>query len=61
MTEHKQRIEKLRHDLANPVSALLAETELLLQRQDGLDRDTVQSLQDIQALVYRMRSILREI
>ena len=36
MTE-PERLSKLRHDLSNPLSALLAETQLLLlnEAQDG--------------------------
>lgn len=49
----------LRHDLANPLAALLAETQLLLLNADTLDPDTVASLRDIEKLAVRMRAILR--
>jgi hypothetical protein len=59
MTE-VERINKLRHDISNPLSALLAETQLLLLNESQLDAETVQSLREIEALAVRMRSILRE-
>jgi hypothetical protein len=59
MTE-VERINKLRHDISNPLSALLAETQLLLLNESQLDAETVASLREIEALAVRMRSILRE-
>ncbi len=59
MTE-LDRINKLRHDLANPLSALLAETQLLLLNEAELDAETVTSLREMEALAVRMRTILRE-
>ena len=58
MTE-AEHLTKLRHDLANPLSALLAETQLLLLRADTLDEETVTSLKEIEALSRRMRDILQ--
>jgi signal transduction histidine kinase len=49
----------LRHDLSNPLAAILAETQLLLLRADSLDEETVTSLKEIEALSRRMREILR--
>jgi signal transduction histidine kinase len=54
-----ERLRKLKHDLANPLSAILAETQLLLLRADTLDDEAVQSLRDIEALSRRMRSMLQ--
>ena len=54
------RISKLRHDLSNPLSALLAEAQLLLLNEGALDADTVSSLREIEGLAIRMRAILRE-
>lgn len=54
------RISKLRHDLSNPLSALLAETQLLLLNEGQLDPETVASLREIEGLAIRMRTILRE-
>ena len=55
-----ERSAKLRHDLSNPLSALLAETQLLLLNTASLDADTVAGLREIEALAIRMRAILRE-
>jgi signal transduction histidine kinase len=55
------RLSRLRHDLSNPLSALLAETQLLLLNETELDPGTVASLREIEALAIRMRTMLREI
>jgi signal transduction histidine kinase len=55
-----ERYFKLRHDLSNPLSALLAETQLLLLNESKLDQETLTSLREIEALAVRMRTILRE-
>ena len=57
----ENRIRKLRHDLANPLSALLAEAQLMLMSPDGYDAETLESLQQIEELSRRMRDILQEI
>jgi len=60
MTEDfEQRFRKLRHDLANPLSAILAETQLSLLRADVLDEETVSSLRQIEDLARRMRTMLQ--
>ena len=51
-------VKQLRHDLANPLAALLAETQLLLLNANRLDPETVDSLHEIEALARRMRDIL---
>ena len=39
MTDNQdERIRKLRHDLSNPLAAILAETQLLLLGEDSLDK-----------------------
>jgi signal transduction histidine kinase len=60
MAEH-DRVQKLRHDLSNPLSALLAETQLLLLNESKLDAETVGSLREIEALAIRMRTLLRDL
>ena len=55
-----ERLSRLRHDLSNPLSALLAETQLLLLNQDHIDPETLTSLREIEALAIRMRTRLRE-
>jgi signal transduction histidine kinase len=56
-----ERFSKLRHDLSNPLSALLAETQLLLLNEAQIDPVTVTGLREIEALAIRMRTMLREI
>lgn len=59
MDERDERVRQLRHDLANPLSAILAETQLLLMNESALDAETVRSLKEIEALARRMREILQ--
>ena len=54
-------IQQLRHDLSNPLSALLAEAQLLLLNEGSIDPETLTSIREIEALAIRMRTILREI
>ena len=56
----EERIRKLRHDIANPLAAILAETQLLLLRESELDAETVTSLKDIEAAVRRIRDRLAQ-
>jgi signal transduction histidine kinase len=56
-----ERLSQLRHDLSNPLSALLAETQLLLLNEASLDPETVTSLKEIEGLAIRMRTMLREL
>jgi len=58
MAEAGNPLRKLRHDLSNPLAALLAETQLLLMRPEGYDQETVTSLKQIEALARKMRQIL---
>jgi len=51
---------RLRHDLANPLSALLAEAQLLLLNESKLDPETLTSIREIEALAIRMRTLLRD-
>ena len=57
----EDRLAKLRHDLSNPLSAILAETQLLLLNQDKYDEETVSTLKQIEALARRMREILQSL
>jgi signal transduction histidine kinase len=52
-------VAKLRHDLSNPLSAILAETQLLLLAPEKFDADTVTSLKQIETLARRMRQLLQ--
>ena len=56
-----ERLSRLRHDLSNPLSALLAETQLLLLHESKIDAETLVSLREIEALAIRMRTMLREL
>jgi len=51
-------IRKLRHDLSNPLAAILAETQLLLLNEATLDAETLEGLREIEALARRMREML---
>jgi signal transduction histidine kinase len=51
-------IRKLRHDLANPLAAILAETQLLLLDEATLPAEAVEGLRQIESLARRMRDIL---
>lgn len=52
-------IAKLRHDLANPLAALLAETQLLLLGDHPMDEQVKIGLQQIEQAAIRMRALLR--
>ena len=60
MTDSK-KYSRLKHDLANPLSAVLAESQLLLMRSDELPADVVESLRAIEMGALRMRELLRDI
>jgi signal transduction histidine kinase len=60
-TEGKDIVHKLRHDLANPLAAVLAETQLLLLSSDELNPEVLSSLKQIEALARRMRQILQDV
>jgi len=55
-----ERFRRFRHDLANPLSAILAETQLMLLRASSLDAETVTSLKEIEGLARRMRDIMSQ-
>ena len=54
-----ERLAKLKHDLANPLAAMLAETQLLLMDSDRLPAEAVASLREMETLAIRMRTLLR--
>jgi hypothetical protein len=58
--ENPDPIAQLRHSLANPLAALLAETQLLMLEAKDLDEGTMRALKEIERLAIRMRGILRE-
>ena len=59
MTEDAERLRTLRHDLSNPLAAVLAETQLLLLDPEGLSEEVVTGLKQIEALARKMRQILQ--
>lgn len=61
MADAGDPLRKLRHDLSNPLAAILAETQLLLLNADRLDAETVGSLKQIEALARKMRKILQDL
>jgi hypothetical protein len=54
-------VSRLVHDLANPLSAVLAEAQLLLLDTDGMSPETIASLRAIEAAALKMRAILKEV
>ena len=61
MAEAADPLRKLRHDLSNPLAAILAETQLLLLNAGQLDGETVGSLRQIETLARKMRQILQDL
>jgi len=61
MTDALDPIRKVRHDLSNPLAAILAETQLLLLGADKYDAETVTSLKQIEALSRKMRDMLEKL
>jgi signal transduction histidine kinase len=51
-------IARLRHDLANPLAALLTETQLLLLNEATLDPDVLRGLREIESIARTMRDML---
>ena len=55
-----EKLRKLRHDLSNPLAALLAETQLLLLNADALSGEVVTGLRQIETLARKMRGIIQD-
>jgi signal transduction histidine kinase len=51
---------QLRHDLANPLSAILAEAQLALLEISNLDPEARRALQTIEMMALRIRTRLQE-
>jgi len=56
-----ERLGKLRHDLSNPLSAILAETQLLLLAPEKYDEETLTGLKQIEDLARKMRQMLQSL
>ena len=54
-------MRKLRHDLSNPLAAVLAETQLLLLNPEQLNAEAVAGLKQIETLARKMRQILQDL
>jgi signal transduction histidine kinase len=61
MADQKTALAKLRHDLSNPLSAILAETQLLLLTPENHDEETLSGLRQIEDLARKMRQMLQSI
>ena len=59
MAQAHNSLAQLRHDLANPLAAILAETQLLLLTPEKFDTETVASLKQIEDLARKMRQLLQ--
>ena len=57
----QSKLATLRHDLSNPLSAILAETQLLLLSAEKYDAETVAGLKQIEQLARKMRQTLQSI
>lgn len=60
-TDPEARFRKLRHDLSNPLSALLAETQLQLLNPVHLPAEAATAFREIERLAQRMRDILKAV
>ena len=60
MTVEDDKLRTLRHDLSNPLAAVLAETQLLLLDTSGLSEEVVTGLKQIESLARKMRQILQD-
>jgi signal transduction histidine kinase len=61
MSDTRAVVAKLRHDLSNPLSAILAETQILLLTPEKFDEETLTSLKQIEDLARKMRQTLQEL
>ena len=51
---------QVRHDLSNPLAAILAETQLLLLNPEQFSAETLESLKQVESLARKMRQILHD-
>jgi len=61
MADARTTLLKFRHDLSNPLSAILAETQILLLTPEKFDEETLSSLKQIEDLARKMRQMLQAI
>lgn len=55
----EEQVRKLRHDLANPLAAILAEAQIQLLSVDTLPEDLQRAFREIETQARRMREILQ--
>ena len=58
MADTRAALLKVRHDLSNPLSAILAEAQILLLTPEKFDEETLSSLKTIEDLARKMRQML---
>jgi signal transduction histidine kinase len=61
MVDARAAMSKLRHDLSNPLAAILAETQLLLLTPEKFDEESLSGLKQIEDLARKMRQMLHSI
>jgi K+-sensing histidine kinase KdpD len=61
MADTRAALLKFRHDLSNPLSAILAETQILLLTPEKFDEETLSGLKQIEDLARKMRQMLQAI
>jgi len=54
-------VRRVRHDANNPITAALGHVQLLLDEPGGLDADTRQSLEIVEAELRRLIEIMRRL
>jgi K+-sensing histidine kinase KdpD len=59
MVDARAALLKVRHDLSNPLSAILAETQVLLLTPEKFDEETLSGLKQIEDLARKMRQMLQ--
>ena len=59
MADTRAALLKFRHDLSNPLSAILAETQILLLTPEKFDEEALSGLKQIEDLARKMRQMLQ--
>jgi len=59
MVDARAALLKVRHDLSNPLSAILAETQILLLTPEKFDEESLAGLKQIEDLARKMRQMLQ--
>ena len=54
-------LSKAKHDLANPLSAILAEAQLLMMRAGEFPPGVLESLKAIESAALRMRAMIKDL